>query len=150
MNITLDRLLEFISNHWIMSSALFIVTYLLIQDFFESAFRKHKTISPSEAVVLMNNEGTVVIDVREPNEYAEGHIEGARNIPLGKLEQRANELEAYKQSTMIVGCQSGTRSPTACKKLSALGFASLFELKGGMVAWKEQNLPLSKKRNDKG
>lgn len=147
MNVTLDRLLEFIGNHWIMSSALFIVTYLLIQDFFESAFRKHKTVSPNEAVVLMNNEGTLVIDVREPNEYAEGHIEGSRNIPLAKLEQRVTEIETYKQSPVIVGCQSGTRSPAGCKKLSALGFTQVFELTGGMVAWNEQKLPVSKKRN---
>lgn len=147
MNVTLDRLLEFIGNHWIMSSAMFIVTYLLIQDLVETALRKHKTISPNEAVLLMNDDGTVVIDVREPAEYAEGHIEGARNIPLAKLQQRAQELEAYKLSPVIVGCQSGTRSPAACKTLHALGFTRVFEMKGGMVAWGEQKLPVTKSRN---
>ena len=146
MNVTLDRLLEFIGNHWIMSSALFIVTYLLVQDLIETAFRKYKTVTPNQAVLLMNNDGTLVVDVREPHEYAEGHIEGAKNIPLNKIEQSAREIEAYKGSPIIVGCQSGTRSPAACKKLHALGFTRVFEMTGGMVAWKEQNLPISKKR----
>jgi rhodanese-related sulfurtransferase len=149
MNVTLDRLVEFIGNHWVMSSGLFIVAILLIQDFFESAFRKHRTVSPTEAVTLMNGDKTVVVDVREPNEYAEGHIESARNIPLSKIEERAYELEDYKQSPVIVTCHSGTRSPQACKKLSALGFANVYEMKGGMFAWEDQKLPVTKKRSKK-
>ncbi|MGZ8219239.1 rhodanese-like domain-containing protein [Methylomagnum sp.] len=146
MNVTPDRLLEFIGNHWIMASGLFICTILLIQDLFDSAFRKHKTVSPMEAVVLMNDENTVVVDVRETHEFSQGHIEGARHIPLGKVEERAHELEAYKGKPVIVTCQSGTRSPTACKKLSGLGFTQIFEMKGGIIAWEEDKLPVTKKR----
>jgi rhodanese-related sulfurtransferase len=149
MNITLDRLLEFIGNHWVMSSGLLIVTILLIQDFIESVFRKHKTVSPTEAVVLMNDDNTAVIDVREPHEYAEGHIEGARHIPLGKIEERAHELEAYRNKPVVVTCQSGTRSPAASRKLCALGFTQVFEMKGGMMAWEDQKLPISRKREKK-
>jgi rhodanese-related sulfurtransferase len=146
MEVTFDRLVEFISNHWIMSSGLFIVIILLIQDLFESVTRKHKTLSPTEAIVLMNDERSVVIDVREPNEFAEGHIEGARNIPVSKVAERAHELEAHKQSPVIVTCNSGARSPEACKKLVSQGFGQIFELKGGMMAWEDQKLPVSKKR----
>ena len=149
MNVTLDRLFEFIGNHWIMSSGLFIVAILLIQDFIESALRKHKTISPLEAVMLMNNDDTIVIDVREANEYAEGHIEGARHIPLDKLEKSIYQLEASKDKPVIVTCQSGTRAPSASKKLSSLGFTQVFEMRGGIAAWLEQNLPLSKSRSNK-
>jgi rhodanese-related sulfurtransferase len=149
MNVTMDRLLEFIGNHWVMTSGLFIVTILLIQDFIETAFRKHKMVSPTEAVVLMNDENTAVVDVRDANEYAEGHIEGARNIPLAKIEERAFELQDYKQKPVIVTCQSGTRSPAASRKLSTLGFTQVFEMKGGILAWQDQKLPVTKKRNKK-
>jgi rhodanese-related sulfurtransferase len=149
MNVTPDRLLEFIGNHWVMTSGLFIVTILLIQDFVETAFRKHKTVSPTEAVVLMNNDDTVVIDVREASEYAEGHIEGARHIPLAKIEERAFELQDYKQKPVIVTCQSGTRSPAASRKLTSLGFTRVFEMKGGLLAWEDQKLPITKKRKQK-
>jgi rhodanese-related sulfurtransferase len=148
MNVTLERLFEFVANHWFMSSALLIVAVLLIQDLIESAFRKHKTVTPQQAVLLMNDDKTVVVDVREPNEFADGHIQGARNIPLAKIEERgAFELEGFKQSPIIVACQSGTRSGPASKKLTGLGFSEVYELQGGMVAWGEQNLPVSKKRN---
>ena len=146
MTVTPDQLLEFVGNHWLMTSALFIVTLLLIQDILDTAFRKHKTLSPAEAVVLMNDDNTVVIDVREPNEFSEGHIEGARNIPLAKLTERAGELESHKQTPVIVTCQSGTRSMAAGKTLTQLGFTQIYEMKGGMFAWKDQNLPISKKR----
>jgi rhodanese-related sulfurtransferase len=146
MNVNPDQLIEFIGNHWMMTAALFIVTILLIQDIIDSVTRKHKTVSPNEAVVLLNNDLTIVVDVREPPEFAEGHIEGARNIPLQKLEERASELEDHKNKPILVNCQSGTRSLAAGKKLTQLGFTQIFELKGGMFAWKDSNLPVTKKR----
>lgn len=149
MNVTFDRLVEFIGNHYIMSSGLFIVIILLIQDLIEGLTRKHKTASPLEAVALMNGEDTVVVDVREPNEYAEGHIEGSRNIPVGKIDQGAFEIESHKQSPVIVTCQSGTRSAQAAKQLAAKGFTQVFELRGGMLAWEDQKLPVSRKRGKK-
>jgi rhodanese-related sulfurtransferase len=147
MNVSPEQLIEFISNHWMMSAALFVVTILLIQDIIDSATRKHKTVSPSEAVVIMNDDQTIVVDVREPAEFAEGHIEGARNIPLGKLDERAGELEGHKNKPIVVNCQSGTRSLAAGKKLTKLGFTQVYEMKGGIFAWKDQNLPMTKKRS---
>ena len=129
-----------------MTSGLFIVTLLLVQDLIDSAFRKHQSVTPNEAVLLMNQDETVVIDVREPNEFAEGHIEGARNIPLAKLGERAAELAPHREHPLIVTCQSGTRSLAAGKQLTKLGFTKVYEMKGGMFAWKDQSLPVSKKR----
>jgi rhodanese-related sulfurtransferase len=147
MNVSPEQLFEFISNHWMMAAALFVVTILLIQDIIDSATRKHKTVSPSEAVVIMNDDQTIVVDVREPPEFAEGHIEGARNIPLGKLDERVGELESHKNKPIVVNCQSGTRSLAAGKKLTTLGFTQVYEMKGGIFAWKDQNLPMTKKRS---
>lgn len=147
MNINPDQLIEFVGNHWIMASCLFIVIILLIQDLIDTATRKHKTVSPSEAVVIMNKDETVIVDVREPNEFAEGHIQGAINMPFSKIGERAAELDPHKNAPIIVNCQSGTRSLAAGKKLTELGFTQVYELKGGLFAWKDQNLPMSKKRN---
>lgn len=146
MNVNPEQVIEFLGNHWMMAAGLFVVTILLIQDVLDSATRKHKTVTPSEAVLVMNDENTLVVDVREPNEYAEGHIEGARNIPLAKIEERIAELESHRDLPILLNCQSGTRSLAAGKKLTRLGFTQVFELKGGMFAWKDQNLPTTKKR----
>ncbi len=145
----MDRLFEFIGNHWIMVAATVIVAILLLQDLIETLMRKHKLVTPAAAVALMNNEDSVVIDVRELHEFSEGHIENAQHIPLGKIEERLYELEAHKSAPVIVTCQSGTRAPQACGKLTKAGFAQVYELQGGMVAWEEQKLPISKKRHKK-
>jgi len=142
----IDRVFEFVSNHWIMSSGLFIVTLLLIQDLFDSAFRKYKVISPAGAVALLNDDRTILIDVREPNEFASGHIENAKHIPYGRLEEKIYELEPHQESPIIVVCQTGTRSQPACKKLTQRGFTQIYEMKGGMLAWQDMKYPVSKKK----
>jgi rhodanese-related sulfurtransferase len=142
----MTRLLEFLGNHWIMASAWLVVTVLLLQDLIESLFRKHQVISATGAVALLNSEDTLVIDVREPHEYTEGHIEGARHIPLGNLGERISELEDYKDAAIIVTCQQGTRAPHACKILTKHGFRRVYEIRGGMLAWKDANFPVTKKR----
>ncbi|RYU63334.1 rhodanese-like domain-containing protein [Methylolobus aquaticus] len=143
----MDRIFEFLGNHWIMVGATVVVAVLLAQDLIETMLRKHKLVTPAGAVALMNGEQTIVIDVREPHEFSAGHIENARHIPLGKIDDRAYELQESKTSPVIVACQSGTRSPQACRKLAALGFTDVYELQGGMVAWEEAKLPISRKRS---
>jgi rhodanese-related sulfurtransferase len=145
----MDRLLDFIGNHWIMVSAVVVVAILLIQDLIETLMRKHKLATPAIAVTLMNDERSVMLDVREAHEFSEGHIEGARHIPLGKLDDRVYELEGFKNAPVIVTCQSGTRAPQACRRLTKLGFTQVYELQGGMVAWEEQKLPVTRKRQKK-
>lgn len=147
MTVTPDRLLEFIAHHWVMASALFIVTILLVQDLLDSAFRKHKTLSPNEAVLLLNDDSTLLIDVRDADEFGGGHIKNARNIPIAKLEERAGELGTHKDTPILVTCQSGTRSLAAGKTLTKLGFTNVHEMKGGMFAWQDYGLPITKKRN---
>jgi rhodanese-related sulfurtransferase len=141
-----ERILEFISNHWILSSGLFIVTLLLIQDFFETLTRKYKTTTPTGAVALLNDDETIVIDVREPHEYAKGHIENARHISLGRLDEKLYELSPHKTTPIIVTCQQGTRSSHACKKLVKAGFTQVYDMKGGMLAWEDLKLPVTTKK----
>ncbi|BBL71617.1 rhodanese-like domain-containing protein [Methylogaea oryzae] len=140
-----DRLIEFASNHWMMISGLLIVLVLLIQDIMESAMRKYKVVSALSTVTLMNQEDTLVLDVREPDEYAKGHIDGARLMTLGRVAERAHELESHKNKPIVVVCQSGTRSPEACKILMKQGFNQVHNLAGGMMEWEEAKLPVTSK-----
>lgn len=138
----MDRYIEFITNHWLLFVALCVVTFLLIQDFIESLLKKFQSISPIMAVAKMNDENTVIIDVSEENEFVGGHIENAINIPLGSLGQHSDKLADYKTSPVIVVCQTGARSPSACKKLTKMGFENVLNLTGGVRSWKENNLPI--------
>lgn len=143
----MDRILEFASNHYIIVSGILISFVLLIQDFYESLTRRHKNINASAAVSLMNQDNVVVLDVREADEYAKGHIEGAIYIPYGKLKDRLAEFDSHRASTVIVTCQSGVRSGTVCGMLQARGFASVFNLAGGMTQWEEAKLPVTRKKS---
>jgi rhodanese-related sulfurtransferase len=81
-----------------------------------------------------------IIDVREPNEYAEFNI-GAKLIPLGKIQALdVEELEDLKDKEVIIHCRSGKRSATACLILDSLGFQNTKNLEGGMLAWQESNV----------
>lgn len=133
----MDRYLEFILNHYVLSLALVVVTYLLIQELFDTAFKKFGSVSPLLAVAKMNDSNTIVIDVREAPEFVQSHIDGAINAPLGKLSEQLVKLEEHKKTPVLIACQNGTRSATAGKILTKAGFEQVFVITGGMVAWEE-------------
>jgi len=101
-------------------------------------------LSPNGAVQLINREKAVVVDVRETEEFATGHVAGARNIPLNQLEQRLPEVVKNKTVPVILVCQTGGRAQRALGTAKTLGYDKAVVLGGGMGAWKEANLPLEK------
>lgn len=101
-------------------------------------------VSPAEAVLLINRENALVLDVREENEFAGGHVPEARNIPLARLAERADELKKYQQKPIVVNCQGGVRSAKACDQLKKAGFTRVHNLQGGINAWNNAKLPVAK------
>jgi len=102
------------------------------------------SVSTLEATQLINRQDALVLDVREPARYAEGHILGARNLPLADLAKRAGELEKFKNRPVIVACDSGNTSQRAVRELRARGFANAVSLAGGFRAWLQGGLPMEK------
>lgn len=102
------------------------------------------SVSPTEAVLLMNRSKTLILDVREEAEFVTGHIQGAKHIPLAELETRVKELEKHKGKPVLVHCQRGVRSSKACKLLAGLEFTQLYQLEGGLDKWAAANMPLVK------
>lgn len=82
---------------------------------------------------IKNNKQVVLLDVRQPEEYREGHIPGSIHIPLGELEDKLDKLDQNQEYLLI--CRSGRRSVFACEMLSEHGFEKLFNLQGGMLRW---------------
>lgn len=103
-----------------------------------------KAVNPGEATLLINREEAAVLDVREPAEFAAGHIPEALNIPVAKLGERLGELEKYREKPLIVCCAAGMRSNKACAELKKQGFAYLNNLSGGVDAWVAAGYPLKK------
>lgn len=89
-------------------------------------------VEPAQAHALVEG-GATLIDVRSAGEYASGHIEGARNIPVGEIGERTSEVGA-KDKPVVVYCRSGMRSAQAQSTLEAAGFTQVHNL-GGMSRW---------------
>lgn len=98
-----------------------------------------KNISVKELKERMDaGEKLNLLDVREPDEYAEFNI-GGKLYPLGKIQSmQVDDLEDWKEQEVIVYCRSGRRSMTACLFLDTLGFNNTANLEGGLLAWQEQ------------
>ena len=101
-------------------------------------------IQPMKAVQMMNHEKAVVIDVCEPNEFAQGHVVGARNVPLGLLDKQLEATVKNKQLPLILVCASGIRSKRAVATAKKLGYENVYSLAGGMGAWRGANMPVGK------
>jgi rhodanese-related sulfurtransferase len=103
-----------------------------------------RQIGTLEATRLMNQSNAVVLDVREPGEFASGRIPRSKNMPMGELSKRLDELGKFKDRPVIVACASGNRSGGALRVLKGAGFSQLYALKGGLGAWREASLPVEK------
>lgn len=98
-------------------------------------------ITPQQVEQKRNgNAQVLIVDVREPYEYAEGHIPGSKLIPLGQLTAHLNELGS-KDEEMIMVCRSGGRSGQASHQLAGLGYKKVLNMQGGMLAWQRAGLP---------
>ncbi|QDZ29157.1 rhodanese-like domain-containing protein [Noviherbaspirillum sp. UKPF54] len=106
--------------------------------------RRGDRVSLLQATQLLNQGKAIVVDVREPAEFAVGHLRDARNIPLKELGGRIGELDKFKARTAIVVCQRGVTSSKAVSQLKKAGFAEAVSLDGGIAAWQAQSLPLVK------
>ncbi len=140
----MSQLIEFAGNHMLLFGGFLVVTILIIKMELESRLSGIEQLPPMDAVRLMD-ENTLVLDVREGNEYTTGHINHAVQIPMSKLKERIGELEKHKNKQVLAYCRSGSRSNYACKLLKKSGFENVHNLSGGVMAWSSANLPLTKK-----
>lgn len=106
--------------------------------------RRGARVSQLQATQYMNQAKTLVLDVRSAEEFASGHLPGAKNIPLDQLSGRVSEIEKSKNNVVITVCQSGVRSANAVSVLNKAGFTQVFSLDGGVAEWKAQSLPTVK------
>lgn len=137
----MTQLLQFATVHpWLVTSLAAAALALLA---YEIRIRSLGVgaISPQDVVRLMN-QGAAVLDLRPAEQFATGHLNNARNLPADRLGEALDTLKRYKDRPVIVVCERGTRTPGAIRQLTALGFSKLFSLRGGIHAWRAENLPL--------
>lgn len=137
----MDRLLEYIHHHPFLVGAL-VVTATLVSAY-EGRLRAHgaAAVSPQELIRLMN-QGAVVLDIRPAQQFAAGHIGGARLMPTADLGRAGDTLKKHKNKPVIVYCDAGSLASSAVRQLAAQGFTKAVSLRGGLSAWRAENLPV--------
>jgi rhodanese-related sulfurtransferase len=96
------------------------------------------------AVKQQAGENVFVLDVREPDEFKAGHIEGAVNVPIRTLAQSLDKLPGDKSTPIAIVCKSGIRAAYATMTLKLLGYSNVKDVIGGMLAWEKDGLPVTK------
>lgn len=137
----MDRLPEFISNHWLLSGTFVILATML---FMTSSRSGGKALSPALLGGVVNRDNGVLLDIRADSDFRAGHIAGSLNIPQTQLAARLSELDKHKGRPVIVVCNMGHSAADAAKQLHKAGHALVYRLDGGITGWRNENLPVVK------
>jgi rhodanese-related sulfurtransferase len=141
----MEQLLEFAGNHIELVAALAVILALLTKNMLDDVGGKG-VLGPQQATELINREDAIVVDLRPMADFAKGHILNAINIPMTSLKTQMSQLDKYKKRPVILSCNSGGQSAAACRMLRSSGFEQVYNLKGGLLAWQNSNLPVSRKK----
>jgi len=137
----MDQLFSFISNHPYLVGTFVVLLALFIRN---EMTRGGATLGAQEVVNLVNNEGAVVLDIRDKAEFDAGHIVDSINIPYGSLESRLSELKKYEGKPIVIACKMGQHAGAAGTQLKKSGYENVSRLRGGITEWRGQNLPVVK------
>ncbi len=139
----MDRLIEYSTHHPLLAAAAVVAALLVFA--YEAYLRAQGTgtISPQELIRLMN-QGALVLDIRPPDQFAAGHINGARALSSEEIARAGDTFKRYKTKPVVVYCDAGSLASSAVRRLAAQGFTTAFSLRGGISAWRAENLPLAK------
>jgi len=139
-----QQLIEFIGNHWVPFAVLAVIIVLLVHNLLVSG---RSSVDPAGATKLINHQDALVVDVRPAADFAQGHIINALNLPMNGFKKQIGTLHKHKERSILVTCRSGSQSAMACQQLRKEGFEKIHNLRGGVLAWQNANLPLSKKKH---
>jgi rhodanese-related sulfurtransferase len=155
----MNRFIEFTAAHPYLVAAIVVVALIAVVLELRHRATGSGAVGPTEAVLLAN-QGALMLDVRNSDEhFAEGHIIDARHVRGSDLEANVETLKKYREKNVVVYCDTGATSAAAMRLLKSKGFSKVFNLRGGLEAWKKENLPVVREagknagrlaRNDKG
>jgi rhodanese-related sulfurtransferase len=142
-----EQFVEFVGNHYILSSIWVGLALAIIYSFIKQLSSPIKYMTPQLVTQTINRQDGVVVDIRAKAEFDKGHIAGAENLPLEKIQKNdLSSLEKRKSKPIIVVCNAGLSATGAANILLKNGFAEVSVLQGGMNTWLQANLPVSKKK----
>jgi rhodanese-related sulfurtransferase len=139
----MDQLLEYIAHHRLLAAFALAAGLAVLINELRMRAQGIAALGPQEVIQLMN-QGATLLDLRAQQEYQQGHISGARHFDAGQLSAAADTLKRYKERALIVYCDRGASAGAAVRSLTKQGFTKVFNLRGGIAAWRAENLPLAR------
>lgn len=141
----MQELIDFLIRHWALSLMALVLIVMLLGNEMTRGLQKFRNLTAVELARLIGRDDVVLIDVREPDEFRGEHIKGAHHIPLGSIPSKLAELEKHKTKQVLLYCRSGNRSSAAANMMVKAGFTNVGHLAGGIMAWKAESYPVSRK-----
>jgi rhodanese-related sulfurtransferase len=139
----MDRLLEYLSHHpWLGTATAVVVAVIVVYEM-RARSESLLSVSPQELIRLMN-QGALLLDLRSPEQYQAGHLTGARQMSGEQILKAADTLKKHREKAVVVYDDSGSLGLSAVRQLVAQGFTRAVSLRGGLAAWRADNLPLSR------
>jgi rhodanese-related sulfurtransferase len=139
----MDRLLEYASHHPLLAGVAVIALSAALGYELWLRAQSLGALAPQEAIRLMN-QGAAVLDLRSAEAFAAGHIANARHFDATQIAGAAESLKKYKERALVVYCERGTTAAQLVRTLAQHGFGKVFNLRGGITAWRAENLPLAR------
>jgi rhodanese-related sulfurtransferase len=136
----MNQLLEFITHHWDLWISLGILLILLFIYEIRSQRAQAAKVSPQDAVILINNQEAVIVDIRDLEQFNKGHI--IHSIHVNKEDYHAKKLTKYQEKPLILVCQKGEISQSVAAQWLQAGYTQLRVLSGGIEAWRDAGFPL--------
>jgi len=138
----MNQLFEYCAHHPFLAGLAALAAVAVLS--YESWLRAQNAGLPPQEVIRLMNQGATVLDLRQADDYAAGHINGARHFDAAQIDGAGEALRKYKERPLIVYCDRGVTASGAVRTLVRQGFTKVFNLRGGLAAWRAENLPLAR------
>jgi len=136
-------LLQFVTVHYWLALATAVAAALVVVYEMRVRMESRHSVSPQELIRLMN-QGALVLDLRPQEQYQAGHLTGARQMSSDALLSAGDTLKKHKEKAVVVYDDTGSLGGAAVRQLVAQGFTRVASLRGGLAAWRADNLPVSR------
>ena len=137
----MQQFLQYVANHPVLVGATVLLALAALAYEWSRARAGGQSLAPTDAVRLMN-QGALVLDVRNRDQFSAGHVIDARNVPNADLAQSLETLKKYRDKPVLTCCETGMTANAAARSLREQGFSKVASLRGGLQAWRAESLPL--------
>lgn len=139
----MEQALEYIARHPWLVGATGLALVMVIAYELRARAHAFAAVSPQEAIRLMNHHA-LVLDIRTAEQFAQGHVGGAKHMASAEILKAAETLKKHLEKPIVVYDDSGSLGAAAARQLAAQGFKKAVNLRGGLTAWRAENLPVTK------